>query len=264
MIMMLEIKNITHRFPESPWELNIESFSISPGEVKGIIGPNGSGKSTLLRISAGILQPLAGKVMLSGNELKKLKRHTIARQVGYLPQELSSEYDYTVEELVCMGRYPHTKGLGILNSNDIKVVKQSLMFTGLEHLKNRRLSQLSGGEKKRAFLASVLSQKPEILLLDEPASALDLHRQVHFFRLLRKLGKENIGIAVVTHDINFASLFCDRLLLLEEGSCLAYGSPTKVLTHETIHTIYGQDVFLGKHPETGRPTLLPTLTCKKT
>jgi iron complex transport system ATP-binding protein len=260
---MLELKNIIHRFPESPWELNINRFSVSPGEVQGIIGPNGSGKSTLLRISAGILDPLAGDVTLGGNKLKKLKRHTIARQVGYLPQELSSEYDFTVEELVRMGRYPHTKGLGILNSTDITVVQQSLEFTGLEDLKKRRLSQLSGGEKKRAFLASVLSQKPGILLLDEPASALDLHRQVHFFRLLRKLAKGKIGVAVVTHDINFASLFCDNLLLLEGGLCLAQGPPEKVLSRGTIQKIYGKDVFLGKHPETGRPTLLPALTDEK-
>jgi iron complex transport system ATP-binding protein len=116
---MLELKNIIHRFPESSWELNINRFSVSPGEVQGIIGPNGSGKSTLLRISAGILDPLAGDVTLGGNKLKKLKRHTIARQVGYLPQELSSEYDFTVEELVRMGRYPHTKGLAFNKASSL-------------------------------------------------------------------------------------------------------------------------------------------------
>jgi len=254
---MLTLTGILHKFPESEWELNISRFELKAGEIRGIIGPNGSGKSTLLRIAAGVLPPVRGEVLLKNKSLRQQKRPAIARILGYLPQDLSSEYDLTVEELVRMGRYPHIRGFGILHQADIKIVEQNLERTGLQTFRKRRLSQLSGGEKKRAFLASVLTQAPDFLLLDEPTGALDLHRQVDFFYLLKELAFAGIGIAVVTHDINSASLFCDELTFLNKGTCLSQGLPRQVLAEKNIRVVFGSDIFMGMHPEADRPILLP-------
>ncbi len=253
---LIELKDIHHRFQESEWELDLPNIQLFPGEILGIIGPNGSGKTTLLRIAAGILRPHQGIALLCRQNLTHMDRRTVARHLGYLPQELSSEYDFSVEDLVRMGRYPHVSAMGRLGPTDLQVIQASLEATGMEHLRQRSLSKLSGGEKTRAFLASVLAQKPELLLLDEPTAALDMHHQVRFFRLLQSLAEKEMGIAVVTHDINLASLFSHRLLLLKEGRCLALGTPDEVLTEANVRDIYGDDILMQSHPETGSPTLL--------
>lgn len=260
---MLELKDIQHTFSESNWTLNISSLALFPGEIFSIIGPNGSGKSTLLRIASGVLKPLEGNILLCGKSIFDLKRRTIARSLGYLPQETLSLYDFTVEEIVRMGRYAHTRGFGRLEKKDIAVVEECLDLTEMTSLRTRPLSRLSGGEKKRAFLASVLAQKPEILLLDEPTSALDVHHQVRFFRLLRRLSREGMGMTVVTHDINLASLFSDRILLLSDGRPAASGPPSEVLTASTVRTVYGEDILMGSHPESGRPIIFPKLAEEK-
>jgi len=257
---MLQLNNIWHFYPESNWKLSITSFTVSSGRVLGIIGPNGSGKTTLLRIAAGILKPTRGTVQLDGKNISQIKRRIIARTIGFLPQNLSSEYDYTVEELVYMGRYPYLHGWGTLGSHDFTIIRESLDITGMDSLRYRRLSHLSGGERKRAFLASILAQKPKILLLDEPSAALDIHSRVRFFRLLQKLSQEeDIGVAVVTHDLNLASLFSDSILLLHQGKCLSQGHPNTVLTKEIIYRVYGKDIYIGKHPENNRPTFIPRI-----
>jgi len=156
-------------------------------------------------------------------------------------------YDHTVDSIVRMGRYPHIKGFGTFKEPDVQAVDRSLERTDLERLRHRRLSSLSGGEKKRAFLASVLAQEPDILLLDEPTSSLDIHRQVYFFRLLRELASDGMGIGVVTHDLNLASLFCDRLILLLDGT----------FDPSVIKRVYGDGLLLNQHPESRRPTVLP-------
>jgi iron complex transport system ATP-binding protein len=261
--IIIELENIYHRFPDSDWELNISEFTLSSRKVLGIIGPNGSGKSTLLRIAAGVLEPLRGTIRLEHQELQNLDRVTIARHLGYLPQELASLYDVTVEDVVRMGRYAHTKGFGSLDRSDLDAVRYSLEITEMDTLRKRPLSHLSGGERKRAFLASVLAQQPKVLLLDEPTSALDIHYQVQFFRLLRNLAKKGMGVAVVTHDINFASLFSDGLMFLVEGRCIATGPPKHVLTSETMHLVYGKDILMGQHPESNRPFILPRIFTEK-
>ena len=182
---LIDLERIRHRYAGSSWDLWIPEFSFHAGEILGIIGPNGSGKTTLLRIAAGILSPLEGRVFLQNQPLKEMDRRSIARRLAYLPQELSSEYDYTIIDIVRMGRYPYSRGFGHLGPSGQKAVRESLEFTSLTPLAGRRISQLSGGEKKRAFLASVLAQNPRILLLDEPTSALDIHHQVRLFHLLR-------------------------------------------------------------------------------
>jgi iron complex transport system ATP-binding protein len=260
---MLELTGIRHNFPDSDWELHVSSLSLSRGELLCVIGPNGSGKSTLLRIAAGVLAPVQGTVQMREQDISNLNRRAIAKYLGYLPQETSSLYDFTVEEIVRMGRYPHTRGLGSLDKNDLEVIKQSLQQTEMEALALRPLSRLSGGERKRAFLASVLAQKPQILLLDEPTGSLDIHHQVQFFRLLHNLAKKGMSITVATHEINLASLFSDTILVLAKGKPVVSGSPDQVLTPSTIQSVYGETVFMGRHPQTDRPAVFPRVKQEK-
>lgn len=263
MTRLIELHNIRHSFLGTEWELNIPDLSLNANEILGIVGPNGSGKSTLLRIAAALICPKAGQVKLLQNNIYKMDRRTIARHLGYLPQELTSEYDYSVEDIVSMGRYAHAKGFGRLDQIDRQVIQESLKLTDTEPLQKRRLSHLSGGEKKRAFLAAVLAQNPQLLLLDEPTSALDIHHQVRFFHLLKSLSQKGVGITVVTHDLNLASLFCDRLLLLKEGHCLALGPAIEVLSEKNVLSVYGDELLIIDHPEIDRPTFLARMPQKE-
>jgi iron complex transport system ATP-binding protein len=217
----------------------------------------------LLRIGSGVLLPSQGRVLLGKKDLRKLSRPAIARVLGYLPQELESIYDLSAEDIVRMGRYPHTTSFSSWTAADREAVDRSLRFTEIQEKRAFNLSHLSGGEKKRTFLASVLAQEPEVMLLDEPTSSLDIHHQIQFFSLLRTLAAEGMAVAVATHDLNLASLFSDRLLVLDNGKAVTEGTPQEVLSAELIHQVYGENILLGQHPEVGRPTLLPRLMKKK-
>jgi len=254
---VLTLDGIEHRYGEDGWRLHAISLAVDEGNVLGIIGPNGSGKSTLLRIGAGVLQPAAGAVRLRGRALAGLSRREVARELGYLPQAVSSAFDYTVEEVVAMGRFPHLHGAGFLAQSDLDAVERCLRETAVEPYRGRCLSSLSGGERQRVFLASVLAQEPRALLLDEPTTALDLHHQTRFFALLRRLAAQGMGVAVVTHDVNLASLYCDRLALLREGRLVELGAPADVLTEAVLRATYGDEVLLERHPTSGRPIVLP-------
>lgn len=255
----LTLRGIAHRFPESDWQLALDRLSVTTRTLLAITGPNGSGKSTLLRIAAGVLKPEKGEVFLDDIPMASMERRTLARHIAFLPQEVTALFDYTVEEIVGMGRYPHTSGFGDWTARDREVVEWCLRETHTFTLRHRPLSHLSGGERKRALLASVLAQEPQILLLDEPTAALDIHHQIRFFSLLRKLREKGMGIAIVTHELNLAALFCDRLLLLQDGMRIAEGRPEEVLGERHLETVYGRDVLLLRHPITGGPLVIPRI-----
>jgi iron complex transport system ATP-binding protein len=163
--MILELTNIYHHFPETEWELNITQFTVAPGEILGIVGPNGSGKSTLLRIGAGILSPLQGEIRLDKQDIKELKRPAIAQKLGYLPQELSSEYDISVEDLVRMGRYPHTRGFGLLGPVDWEVIDISLKLTEMSPLRRKEPFWHRSSPKDRRFFFWMNRQVPSISII---------------------------------------------------------------------------------------------------
>ncbi len=253
----LVLEDIAHRYESGGFELDVERLAVAPGDVVGIIGPNGAGKSTLLRIAAGVIEADDGRVLLDGRPLASMERREVARSLGYLPQETVAQFDYTVAELAAMGRYPHHRGFAGLNRADREIVERSIRQTEMQALAGRTLAHLSGGERKRAFLASVLAQEPGILLLDEPTGALDIHHQVHFFRLLVQLAGRGMAVAVVTHEVNLASLFSDRIVLMHQGRIAAEGAPREVLTEEAVHQLYGRGILLHRHPESGLPIVLP-------
>jgi len=254
---LLRFEAASYQYADSDWRLEAVTLAVAPGEVLAIIGPNGSGKSTLLRLGAGVLAPRSGRVVLEGRELRGLSRREIARALGYLPQDVASEFDYRVEEVVAMGRFPHLSGAGFLSAADAAVIDRCLAETEVEVYRHRPLSRLSGGERQRAFLASVLAQEPRVLLLDEPTASLDLHHQVRFFGLVRGLSAQGMAVTVVTHDVNLASLYCDRVVLLRGGRLVEVGTPDDVLRPEVLRATYGDEVLLERHPVSGRPIVLP-------
>lgn len=253
---LLHIEEATFRYEGSDWTLGGVSFALRAGEVLAIIGPNGSGKSTLLRLAAGVLAPQSGRVRLAGRDMSAVDRRDIARTLGYLPQNIPYAFDYAVEEVVAMGRFPHLTGLGFLTTADQQVITESLRKTETLPFRERSLSRLSGGERQRVFLASVLAQEPHVLLLDEPTASLDIHHQAQFFRLLRRLAAEGIAVAVVTHDLNVASFYCTRLLLMRNGALACEGDAEAVLRQDILSAVYGEALTVQRDAA-GRPIVLP-------
>jgi iron complex transport system ATP-binding protein len=254
---LISVEAVTYSYAGNGWQLHPSTFSVARGDILGIIGPNGSGKSTLLKLAAGVLQAPSGRVLLAGKDMRQLKRRQIARTLAYLPQHASSHFDYSVEEVVAMGRFPYLKGAGFMSAHDLEVISQSLEQAELDRFRQRRLSKLSGGERQRALLASVISQEPQVLLLDEPTTALDIHHQMKVFAILVALAKKGTSIVVVTHDLNLASVFCKQVLLLNQGAITCHGRPGDILQKEILETVYGKGLEIMKHPATGRPVIVP-------
>jgi iron complex transport system ATP-binding protein len=233
------------------------SLAIRSGEVLGILGPNGSGKSTLLKILMKILVPQQGTVEWFGQPPDAFSQADIARHVAFVPQETQQAFPFTINEMVLMGRYPHharTWGLGWEGSRDRTVAMQAMRDLDVTHLGTRLITNVSGGERQRAVIARALAQEPEVLLLDEPTAFLDLHHQLDIARIIRRLNRERgLTVVLVSHDLNLASQYCDRLLLLREGATVTVGSPEEVIAAASLEPVYGCPVLVDQHPQSGRP-----------
>lgn len=234
------------------------SLDIAPGARLGILGPNGSGKTTLLKLLAGILSPASGSVTLDDVPLARLSRRAIAQRVAMVPQETHPAFEYTVLELVLMGRYPHLGAFEVESAADVAIAHASLAATGTGAFAARLFSTLSGGEKQRVVIASALAQQARVLLLDEPTASLDPAYQLEIAELLRALHRER-GIALVlsTHDLNLAAAVCDRLVLVRDGRVIASGPTDEVLTGERIAALYGIDAEVRFHERAGHLTVVP-------
>jgi iron complex transport system ATP-binding protein len=212
------------------------SVAVEPGSVLGILGPNGSGKSTLIRLLSGLRRPSHGRVLVDGAELRSLSRRELARRLAVVEQEVSTDTDLTVAEVVALGRTPHRGGWRGLPPQGDPAVSTALAQAGLSELSGRRWHSLSGGERQRAQIARALAQEPSELLLDEPTNHLDIAHQMGILGLIRELPITSI---VALHDLNLAAMFCDRLLVLAEGRAVAAGPPSDVLTEDLIARVYG-------------------------
>ena len=241
---------------QSPVLKNV-SLTIGSGEVLGILGPNGSGKSTLLKILMRILEPQQGTIEWFGQPPDAFSQADIARHVAFVPQETQQAFPFTINEMVLMGRYPHhgrTWSLGWEGSRDRAVAMQAMRDLDVAHLGMRLITNVSGGERQRAVIARALAQEPKVLLLDEPTAFLDLHHQLDIARIIRRLNRERgLTVVLVSHDLNLASQYCDRLLLLREGEVVTVGSPEEVIARESLEPVYGCSVLVDRHPQSGRP-----------
>ena len=214
------------------------------GEVTALLGHNGSGKSTLLKVLARQLKPAHGDVSLLGTSVSNTGARAFARTVGFLPQHTPGTDGLTVEELVALGRYPWRGPLGRYNDEDRQLIQQAIADTGLTRFKHRSADTLSGGERQRAWIAMLLAQQTQCLLLDEPISALDVKHQVDTLRLVRDLAhKRDLTVVVVLHDVDLAARFCDRLVAIRQGELIADGTPEQIMDSSVLESIY--DVPMG-------------------
>ncbi|GAB6137058.1 heme ABC transporter ATP-binding protein [Halanaerobaculum tunisiense] len=249
----LEVDKLSYKYDNFE-VLQEVSFSVAQGGFIGLIGPNGSGKSTLLKNMNSILHPDGGKVYLDDFDLQNLDKKEIAKKLAVVPQNTNVNFDFTVEEIVLMGRAPYIGRFESESIEDYEIVKEALELTNTLELAERPVSQLSGGERQRVILARSLAQQPEVLLLDEPTSNLDINYQLEIMNLLKKFNREyELTVIVVLHDLNLASEYCDKLLLLQDGKIYAHGSPEEIITAENIENVYGSKVIIRKHYPSNRP-----------
>jgi iron complex transport system ATP-binding protein len=242
----------------TPLVLHDVSIDVNRGSIVGLLGPNGSGKTTLLRVLAGILPPVTGGVLIDDRPIERLTRRELARRIAVVPQETHSTFDFSVMDIVLMGRYPHLGAFELEHADDQEIAREALAATGTTALESRPFSSLSGGEKQRVVIASALAQASEMLLLDEPTAALDLAYQFEIAALLRRLNVERGATMVVsTHDLNFAAAVCDRVVLLKEGRVIAQGSTEDTLTADSIRRLYDVEADVRFHPQAGHLTVVP-------
>jgi ferric hydroxamate transport system ATP-binding protein len=230
------------------------TLDVPRGEVVGILGHNGSGKSTLLKILARFHSATTGRAQCLGQELKSFRPKDYARKVAYLPQHTPDTDGMTVKEVVALGRYPWHGALGRFSSTDKAKVAEALELTSLTTMADRVVDTLSGGERQRTFLAMLIAQDTECLLLDEPISALDINHQIEVMRLIQMLAQEhNRSVLIVLHDINMAARYCDRLIALSGGKLVAHDETEALITTDRLDAIYGVRMGIFRHPETQTP-----------
>ncbi|MEH7274828.1 heme ABC transporter ATP-binding protein [Neobacillus vireti] len=234
------------------------SFEVQAGELFGIVGPNGSGKTTLLKMISGILPITKGNIYIRGKKIQDYSTKQLAQIVAVLSQHSSQSFSYTVKETVSLGRYAHQKGwFQTWEDSDEEIVQKVMKQTGISAFQNKNIQQLSGGEKQRVFLAQALAQEPKILLLDEPTNHLDLSYQKELLDLLKYWTTES-GLTVLSifHDLNLAGLYCDRILLLENGNIHINHIPNEVLREERIREVYHTEIQKQPHPKVAAPQLM--------
>ena len=232
------------------------SFQSGKGEFLGIIGPNGSGKTTLLKAISRVVEPSQGVILLDNRTLADYSPLALSRVIAVVPQAAESGFDFTVRDVVMMGRYPHIGRFGSEKEPDRDTCRRVMEMTGITRLADRSIRTISGGELQRVIIARALAQEPQLLLLDEPTAHLDLGQQVGILQSMKDLSRE-IAVIGVFHDLNYAAHFCDRLILLHDHRILAIGDPADVLRADAIREAFGIEVTVRKNPLTGRPYISP-------
>ncbi len=252
MSLKLTVHDLTMKYDSVPVLDGVE-FTMGQGEMTALIGPNGAGKSTLLRLISRILEPAGGAIFLNEREARSFTAGEIARQVAVVPQDTGVDFDFTVEEVVRMGRYPYRKHSRKKGTDDEQIVRSAMEATGILPLRHRSAATLSGGERQRMVFARALCQEPRLLLLDEPTANLDIGYQWEMLEIAARLNREK-GMTVIAaiHDLNLAALFFRQFILLAGGKVLSLGSAEKVLTEKNIFESYRVPATIFRHPLHGR------------
>jgi iron complex transport system ATP-binding protein len=240
-----------------PDVLHRVDLDVAAGEVVGVLGPNGSGKSTLVKVLAGVLADYRGSAAVEGREVREHPRRELARMLAVVQQEPEFGFPFTALETVLMGRHPHLAGLSFETSADVELARRALERCGAAALAGRTIHELSSGERQRVVFARALAQQPRVLLLDEPASFLDVRHQVGLYDIVRELALEGCAVLTVLHDLNLAAEYCDRIYLLRAGRVEADGPTEKVFTYANLRRVYDTDVYVDTNALTGKMLVVP-------
>jgi len=244
----IQVNNLSHAF-DGRTVLDDLSFEVEAGNFFIIIGPNGSGKTTLLKLLVGLLPLKAGQIQLLSENLVDYTAARLARRIAYVPQNVPVEFPFTVTQVVLMGRSPHLGLLGFEGEADLRMAHEAMKITDVAHLAERRLDQLSGGEQQRVFIARAICQQPQVMLLDEPTAALDLSHQLRLMDLMERLKTEQkVTVVMVSHDLNMAAMYADRLLLLSQGTIARSGIPEQVIDYDLLEHVYGCKLVVDQSP----------------
>jgi iron complex transport system ATP-binding protein len=254
--MLLQLESVTFGYGGQPLFADV-NLALASEEMVALLGPNGTGKTTLLMLASGTLHPQQGRVLLAGHDLRSLPRRTIARRVAVVPQTFATPFAFTVRELVGLGRTPYLSFLSTETARDRQAIEEALEATGATALAGRIFNELSGGEKQRVVLALALAQQPELLLLDEPTTHLDLKYQIGILELAQRLNRER-GITILTtmHDLNLAARYFPRLILFQRG-IVADGPPVEALQSRLLSRVYEVPIEVGILPGAAHMSILP-------
>lgn len=257
----LAAENLSFSYSPGGTTLRNISLELHSGEFLGLVGPNGSGKTTLLRLLDRIYIPHNGRVTFNDVDITTYSRTELAKRIAFVPQDAGPLFPFTVLELVLMGRAPHTRGRAFENPADRDLAWSMLDLTDIRHLADQPVTTLSGGERQRVFIARALAQQPQVLLLDEPNAHLDIAHQIAVFDIIKRLNTTTgLTVLSVSHDLNLAATFCDRIAMMVCGSVVAAGTPHEVLTESRIQEVFRASVLVDVHPSRGSPriTLIPS------
>lgn len=254
---IIHVRNVVKSFRSLPVLQNM-NWSVKPGQFWGIIGPNGSGKTTLLNLISGVEQPDQGEITFGGKSLTSYGRKELSRKLAVLQQDGLPSVPFPVRDVIQMGRFPFQDWRGKeTDENAEQLIGEIMEKLELEELGNRPLSVLSGGQRQRVALGKVMAQQPEVVLLDEPTTYLDIRYQMRFMELVSSWQREEGSTVIaVMHDLNLAALFCDRLLVLQEGKIAAEGTPDEIISSETMEKVFEVKTHVVTHPDVGAPQLL--------
>lgn len=242
MSALYRLRTLSYRYERTP-VLDLAAIDFSPGEFVSVVGPNGAGKSTLLAVLAGLRSDYTGECTFRGLEVRRWPRRQMARAVSFVPQSLRLEFPFTAEQVVLMGRTPYCDGL-FEAPEDHRAVERAMEITDTLAFRGRDFRSLSGGERQRVILASALAQEPQVLLLDEPATFLDIKHQIALYRLLRELCAQGLLVIAATHDLNLAAAYSDRVIVLNRGRLAADAPPGQALSPELIRAVFEVDAHL--------------------
>lgn len=243
-MLKLQVRNLKFTIDKKEILKDI-SFDVPKGSFVGVIGPNGSGKSTLLKNIYRLYKPCSGTISLDNKNLFKMKDKECAKEIAVLAQESNSQFDFTVEQIVKMGRYPYKSIFEDYSRKDLEIVKEMLKKVGLEDYRERSFSNLSGGEKQRALIARALVQDTDFLILDEPTNHLDIGYQIQLMDIIKELNTTTLS---AIHDMNLAAMYCDYIVVMKDGKISRIGKPNDVITSEVLKDVFGVNAYIGINP----------------
>jgi len=256
-MVKLEMQGITLAYGDKKVVEDV-TFQVMPGEMVGLVGPNGCGKSTIIKALSRVITPYSGRVLINGRDIFQIPRRELSLLMGVVPQIPLLPSPFTAFEIVLMGRNPHLGLFQYEGPKDMDIAWQAMEQTSTQRLAERRISELSGGEIQCVVIARALAQETQAILLDEPTANLDIGRQIEILDLVKGLCRENkLTVMAALHDLNLASHYCDRLLLINKGRIHAEGTPIEVINTENIEQVYGCGSYVHTHPLSGLPAVLP-------